>query len=215
MKTKLPFLFLLALASGNLSAQSMYHFKYEVANDAGPIFYEAFFERELNGTGFIRVIYSDPHTNDQKLIDMETADAYYKNKKGYTDSSILFFEGVNPIVIKGDNKNNYVPQVFWFKIDYATGFYEPLGITSADGNMNADGTFTYSKLLSKQDLTQELAATFFTKADGLHESHFDKESIKRTGNSHLQNNKRLYKLIFANSQENKIGTTWSRTKIKF
>ena len=213
MKAKIFFSILLFdVISNSIYAQSIYHFKYEVPAATGSVAYEAFFERDLDGTGFIRVKYINPETNKEMLIDLETEDAYYKDKKGHTDSSMLYFEGSDPEVKKGDKNNKYVPQIFWFKIDNATGYYEPWGVTSSDDNPEAEGTFTYSKLLTKEDLTQELVSGFFTKDEGLYENLFDTASVRRPTTNPLQKSVTLHLVIVANTEDNTIGTTCIRDK---
>lgn len=212
MRQKLSCLLVAAfLYSCSLSAQSLYLFKYYLHIGNEDIYYRAFFERDLDGTGFIRVKYHDKQTNQDVMLEMDTEDNYFNQSDDQKDSSILFFTGLYPEVITGDKNIHFMPQVFWFKKDSNTGFYEPWSVTLQDGSVTDEGNFTESKLLTKEDLTPQLAEEFFIQGEGLYENLVDTASVRKPTGP-VQKTIKMHVLMVANTDDNSIGTTCIKDK---
>ena len=190
----------------SVSAQSLYHFKYNFKDEKGTEYYNAFMVRFEDGTGFIRINYSDPASGEKYLVNMDIKEDYDVDEKtGITDSSLLFFTGINPVVISGDTSEGYDPDVYVFEKKENEEFYEPLKVFSMDDNEKMyEGDFTEVKLLEEKDLTEEFVSQFFFKDDDLYKSLFETSVRPLTGD---QKATTLHVVIVANTNDPDIGTT--------
>src|SRR5215471_13644126 len=100
-----PALLLAFFFCNHLAAQSLYNFKYEFKDEdeKDTEYYNAFMVRYEDGTGFIRVNFTDNANGEKYLVDMDMKESYDVNDKtGADDSSRLYFEGIDPVVLSGD-----------------------------------------------------------------------------------------------------------------
>ena len=95
--------FILGIYHSSLHAQTLYNLKYTFKGEDGDENYNALMVRYDNGTGFIRVNFSDSKTGEKYLVDMDMEEQYDVNEKtGVTDSSLLYFTkmGLQDITIR-------------------------------------------------------------------------------------------------------------------
>ncbi|MEP6596965.1 MAG: caspase family protein [Ginsengibacter sp.] len=208
MPSKYYFLLLTCLfACSKLTAQSLYNFKFNYLDDNGnKEYYNAFMVRYDDGTGFIRASYIDSATGEKYLVNMDMEESYEVNDMaGAADSSILYFEGIDPKVIMGDTTYGYDPDIFVFQNQENSEYYEPLKVLSVsdDGSM-VEGEFTESKLLTQEDLTEEFVLQFFSEDEEFYQNLFN--TTVRTLTSEEKQAK-LHLLIVANTKDVDIGST--------
>jgi hypothetical protein len=166
----LLFFFFACIAFCSLHAQSLYELKYTFKGEKGIEYYSAFMVRYDDGTGYIRVNYTEPSTGEKYLVDMDMEESYdIDGKTGVTDSSLLYFTGINPVVISGDTSEGYDPDIYVFEKKDGEDYYEPLKVYSVDDNDGiSEGDFTDVKLLSAEDLSENFVSQYFSKDEAFY-----------------------------------------------
>ena len=165
MLHKHPFMLLIAVITciSNLQAQTLYNFKYHFQGEEGTEYYNAFMVRYDDGTGFIRVNYTDSVTGEKYLVEMAMEESYDINDKTRkVDSSILYFSGIDPVVISGDTSEGYDPDIYVFERPKSSEYYEPLSVLSVgDDETVTTGDFDEVNLIEANELTEPFVLQFF------------------------------------------------------
>lgn len=170
--------------------------------------YQAFMVRNGDGTGFMRVRFTDEQTNTPVVIDMGIQEHYMGDENELdnknTDSSILVFEGYDPQVIVGNANNAYDPDMFWFYKNAQTGYFEPEAVVSIDDDNKEVVGELQMRLLNEKDLTKELMAQYFTPEENIY------TNVVEEANTRIpvaEKNTRLFLVVVANTEDITIGTT--------
>jgi hypothetical protein len=190
----------------SVRAQTLYNLKYSFKGDDGIEYYNAFMVRYDDGTGFIRVRYADPTSGEKYLVDMDMEESYEVDEKtGVTDSSVLYFSGIDPAVIEGDTAEGYDPDIYVFEKKSSSSYYEPSEVLSVgEDNSVTSGKFSSVKLLKAEDLTEDFVGQFFFKDEDFYKSLFE-TSVRQLTND--EKTVTLHLLIVANTNDPDIGTT--------
>lgn len=198
--------FVAGLAFDSLSAQTLYNLKYTFKGDKGMEYYNAFMVRYDDGTGFIRVSFSDAGTGEKYLVDMDMEESYETDEKtGAVDSNILYFNGIDPVVISGDTLEGYDPDIYIFEKNEQSGYYEPLEVLSVDADDNyTTGKFTDVNLIDKEELTEDFVLQFFSKDEDFYKDLFETSVRQLTSDEKAT---ALHLVIVANTNDPEIGTT--------
>ena len=177
------------------SSQAIYQFKYNLQKD--PTAYTAFFVRNDDGTGIIRVKYSSPQA---VLIEMDVQEEYTDMKEGQTTSDTLLYRLTNPKFISGSDKN-FQPPFLWFKRNAANNEYEPWGVTAtlADNGINPFSSVTF---LANDSLKKDLVLEYFTTQDLFYKNLFE---TRTRDLSPVEKNTKLILLVVANINDTAIG----------
>lgn len=208
MRSKVLLAVLLTLFFGiNSRAQSIYYFKYHYPQAGDTVTYQAFMVRYDDGTGFIRVHYIDDSTNQEELVEMLMQEGYDVNKKGKVDSTKLYFQGYDPIFLRGNAELGYNPDIFWFQYDNSTDYYNPWAIVSPDSATGRvdQGEYLDVKLLNQEDLTPDFVNQFFDKEEGFFQNVT--EVATGRGLTNEEKKTKMYLLIAANTLDADIGST--------
>ncbi|MEP6466887.1 MAG: caspase family protein [Parafilimonas sp.] len=194
-----------------LHAQTLYNLKYTFKGEDGDENYNALMVRYDDGTGFIRVSYADAKTGEKYLVDMDMEEQYDTDEKtGKTDSSFLYFTGIDPAVISGDTTEGYDPDTYVFKKEDNSPYYDPLEVQSTDENGNiTEGNFTDVNLIEKDELTEEFVSQFFFKDEDFYKSLFETTTRQLTSND---KETQLHLIIVANTNDPDIGSTCALDK---
>jgi hypothetical protein len=211
LRKYLLIVFIISTTFNSLHAQTLYNLKYTFDGDSGKEYYNAFMVRYDNGTGFIRVSFTD---NDEKyLVDMDMEESYEVNEKtGATDSNTLYFEGTNPVVISGDTSEGYDPDIYVFEKNKTTGYYEPDEVISVtDDESETTGKFTEVNLIDKEKLTEDFVLQFFSKDEDFYKDLFEAKTRNLTSDEKTIT---LHLLVVANTNDPDIGTTCMLDKDK-
>lgn len=167
--------------------------------------YRAFLVRQDDGTGFIRVNYTDS-TGETIWVDMEMQEGYETNKKGKVDSTKLYFQGYDPIIVKGDTSTAYYPDVFWFQLNKQSGYFEPWDVVSnSDDGTPTSGEYLEVKLLNDNDLTKDFVDQFFEPTDDFYSNATDTATARKLTPEEKKTS--LYLVIAANTNDPIIGST--------
>ncbi|QEC69518.1 caspase family protein [Panacibacter ginsenosidivorans] len=207
MPRKIYLIFFFAcIAFCSLHAQSLYEFKYTFKGEKGLEYYNAFMVRYDDGTGYIRVNYAEPSTGEKYLVDMDMEESYdIDGKTGVTDSSLLYFTGINPVIISGDTTEGYDPDIYVFEKKEDGDYYDPLKVYSVDDNDSiSEGDFTDVRLLSAEDLTEDFVSQYFFKDEPFYKGLFETTTRQLTNDEKAIT---LHVIIVANTNDPDIGTT--------
>lgn len=171
-----PFLIVLTLLlciSGY--SLTIYEINYEFKNLTDFPRYTAFLVRYGNGTGFMRVKYSDKTNTKTYVVHMEFVEVEGRSKIDGLPHLTLQFKGKSPSYIINSTKTNeiYNPDVLWFKKEANDVNFKPWGVTS----QNEDGTFEYGKILDVKvlntaDLTKSLVKNYFLENEPFYTNLF-------------------------------------------
>lgn len=202
----LLFLFLLFSVFNYLHAQTLYEFRYAFKGENGLENYKAFMLRNEDGTGFIRVNFTDETTGKTYLVDMNMEESYeIDGKTGADDSSIIYFTGIDPVVISGDTSEGYDPDIYVFYKEATSEYYEPFKVYSVgEDDEISEGDFTEVKLLEADDLTEDFVGQYFSKDEEFYKNLFE-TTVRQL--SSAEKTTTLHLVIVANTNDPDIGTT--------
>jgi hypothetical protein len=179
MKIPIKFLLLVALILISLQGFSLtiYEISYEFKKLTEFPKYTAMLVRYGNGTGFMRVRYSNKTHTQTYVVDMEFDEVEGRSRIDGLPHLTLQFKGKNPryIVNTSGIKTNeaYNPDVLWFKKRSDDKNFSPWGVTSK----NEDGTFEQGKILNVKvmntaDLTKPYVKQYFLETESFYTSLF-------------------------------------------
>ncbi len=190
--------------------QTLYNLKYSFSENGEPEQYNAFMVRYDDGTGFIRVNFSDEN-GVPYLIDMDMEEGYDLDEiSKEVDSSMLYFTGISPEEITGKTEMEYEPDIFVFKLDESGEFYDPFEVWSVGEDENITvGKFSSVELIEDDDLTEDFVLQFFTKDDEFYKALFETSVRQLTSD---QKKATLNLVIVANTNDPSIGSTCSLDK---
>ena len=215
MKLRASLLTVFLILSSLLYSQTIFVFDYFYGDDdADKQVFKAMLLRYDDGTGIIRVRWEDKDGKLQ-LTEMDMEEDYYGESPSDgkpIDSSILVFGGYNSRVILGTSIVN--PDEFWFVKDKNTGFYELESIFEYDEDQKEDeedneATFTGYKLISDEELTEDLVKLFFKEDEEFYKNRFTATVRPLT---QQQNKAKLHLIIVANTNDPSISASTEADK---
>ncbi len=179
-----PFIFFaLLLFSFQSHSLTIYEISYEFKNITEFPKYTAMLVRYGNGTGFMRVKYSNKTNTETYVVDMVFNEVEGRSKIDGLPHLTLQFKGEKPKYIKNGTKDkvdSYNPDILWFKKESTDKNFKPWGVTS----INTDGTFEYGKILNVKvmntaDLTKAYVKAYFLETESFYTNLFspDKTNI--------------------------------------
>jgi hypothetical protein len=185
-------------------SQTVYELSYSFGEGDQKMESRAFLVRNDDGTGFIRSLFYDPASKQMQLMEMLMEEHFGTDAKGNEDTSLLVFEGRDPHLLVGTN--TYTPDVFVFKWNEESGFYEPFAVISPGegGAEDVEGEFTDARLIEDKDLTEEFVLEFFREDDEFYINRFKTEVRTLTPQ---QKQTRLFLVVVANTEDLTIGKT--------
>ncbi len=217
---KKPFLFVaVLLVSLQSYSLTIYEISYEFKNLTEFPKYTAMLVRYGNGTGFMRVRYSNKTNSETYVVDMQFNEVEGRSKIDGLPQLTLQFKGENPKYIMNGTKEKqeaYNPDVLWFKKQASDKNFKPWGVTS----VNTDGTFEYGKILSvkvmnTEDLTKTFVKNYFLESESFYTNLFkpaQKEEVvikpKETNSNPTPANTtptKLHFILVANTNDPRIG----------
>ncbi len=201
-------------------SQALYEFDYSFDIKNIKEEYKAFFVRNDDGTGFVRVRFTNPETKQIDLVEMQIEEHFDVDKNGDTDSTVLVIETYKPQIINGNKLDGYSPDYFWFKKFEKDGFFEPWVVVSPDVNEIHEGTINKVRLLEQADLTQELVLQYFNADEPFYINLFEASirTPKRPVNAApgdggspsgvmSATTAKLFMILVANTNDPSIGST--------
>ena len=180
-----PFLFIsILLFSIKSYSLTIYEITYEFKNLTEYPKYTAMLVRYGNGTGFMRVRYSNKANTETFVVDMQFNEVEGRSKIDGLPHLTLQFKGENPKYIVSGSKVKqevYNPDVLWFKKESTDKNFKPWGVTS----LNSDGTFEYGKILfvkviNTEDLTKTFVKNYFLPTESFYTNLFSRAQTQPT-----------------------------------
>jgi hypothetical protein len=203
LKHRITIFFATLILSITGDSQTIYELEYTFGEGAAKMENRAFLVRNDDGTGFIRSVYVDPTNKELHIVEMLMEEHYGADENGQEDTTQLVFEGKDPHLILGSNA--YPPDIFVFKLNDETGYYEPFAVLSPnDDGSHVEGEFNNARLLEDNDLTEDFVLEFFTKEDEFYINRFATEVRTLTD---AQKKTRLFLILVANTEDITIGKT--------
>src|SRR6266536_728049 len=198
MKSKLMLILTLAFViSTAVYSQSLYHVQYNFHNPGDSITYHAFLVRFDDGSGLLRVRYIMPETSQDILIETDLEEQNVLEQSGMPDTSVLVLKATNPRFIVGDDKIKFNPPVFLFKMNPASGYFEPSGIVASEQNTGMSAsTFFSAQLIERAALTKDFVLQFFSEDEDFFLNLFN---LSTRGLTPVEKNTKLYLLIVADT----------------
>jgi hypothetical protein len=174
-----------------------------------------------NGTGFMRVKFSNKAKTENYLVDMQFNEVEGRSKIDGLPHLTLQFKGENPKYIKNGSsvkQEAYNPDVLWFRKESTDKNFKPWGVTS----LNIDGTFEYGKILDVKvintaELTKLFVKKYFLETESFYTNLFSPAktnpvTIKPpvTGNTDpikptVATSAKLHFILVANTNDPRIG----------
>jgi hypothetical protein len=195
---------LFIVLSSSLYSQSIYELDYYFQVENVREDYRAFMYCNGDGTGFIRVRYFNKATNTDFLVDMDMKEDYGRDKDGNIEYNKMVFMGTDPFIIMGDTNFNYSPDLFWFKVNEQTGYFEPWGVVAVEDGKQYNGIYTNMNFIEMEDLTPDFVLQYFTKEDGFYQNLFVPK-IRPGGNA--PKGAMLHFISVTNTEDDQIGQT--------
>lgn len=208
LKLKLLILIAFTLIVNIAKSQTLYEYDYYFQEKNVKDYYKAFFRRYDDGTGFVRVAFTDPDSKLYTVVELKLQEHYDVDDNGYVDSNLLIVETYDPVVLFGDKRNGYDPDFFCFQKSENGDFYEPITVLSPDEKDKLhEGVITNVRLLESDDLTKELVRQYFSPEEPFYKNIFEAStrSLERKNNS--INEAKLHLIIVANTEDASIGST--------
>ena len=178
MKSRLTLSFaLLILLHTAADSQTIYRLRYKspVAGDAAT--YDAFFSLSSNGTGIIRINSSA----NKATAEMEIKEQYALTQDGMLDTTVMLYEGMNPIIVRGDPKAVFVPLIFWFRLTDTV--FEPWAVSDTSAKIAPSvKNFISADFIKSQDMARnkKLVLAYFADTSAYYKYLFDPGSSIKT-----------------------------------
>ncbi len=192
----------LLLFAGRITgkAQDIYLLKYKSPDVNDMTTYNAFFSLSANGTGIVRV---KPVNNSNLTVEMKFQEQYATDKEGLPDTAKLVYQGMDPVIVKGDKNINFVPVTFLFKIN-KNNFFDPWAVTTVSGNSAPSETNLISAdFIKSQDLAKnkDLVASFFADTSTYYRNLFGPKSRGGMLTPEEKKNTHMYLIVVASTND--------------
>jgi len=202
MKKRTFFFVLLILCCKISFSQTLYEFNYHYGDTAAADKYKALVLRNPDGTGIMRIVFSDDDEN-MNIVEVAIEESYADNDDGSVDSNTLVLVGLNVVPVVGDT-TGFTADHFGFTRNNE-GVFEPSEVfTFTIENKVLEGFFDNVRLINEADLTEEFVLQFFTKDEEFYKSLFETQTRNLDAN---EKKTRLFLLLVANTNDKKIGKT--------
>lgn len=208
----------------SLYAQCMYEYCYTYTYAGGYTEnYKALVVRNEDGQGFIRLKFTYPKDNQERLFDLELKQFYGLTEPAPgqpADSTKIILSGYDPQLIKGPPYTFY-NESFLLEYDFNKGYYVPTGVAreirNADKNYYVYGKINYIRFIQESDLTKEFVSLYFDEQDEIYKNLFKQdELINETRAMTVANatGVKMHLIFVANTEDGKIGKSCEVDKEK-
>lgn len=206
MKQRIITLFLLfSVIASTGNSQSIYKLQYNFNQADDSITYRGIFIRYSTGEGLMRIKYIDPATKQWEIAELETTEEFLSDASGNPDVNILITKAVRSGII-GDSTKQFNSPFFISRIDKATGYFEPTGISRTDNDpAKPKGAVFTASLLRQDQVTKSWVTEFFNKNDEFVINFFKPKS--RGGFTLFPDEKKIkiHLLLVADTKDKHIG----------
>ena len=198
---------LACMAAITAPAQSLYHLRYNFHTSADTVSYHAFLVRFEDGTGLLRVRYF-PEPNKDVLVETDIEDQAITNQSGMADTTLLALKATNPRYIIGEDRTKFTVPNFIFKLNPATGYFEPASVTLSGETIETSAATTFvSELIERATLTKNFILQFFSEDEEFFTNLFNNNT---RGLTPLEKTTKLHLLIVADTLDQEIGSSCAK-----
>lgn len=201
MKARLISILLLLFTSSFIAqSQDIYLLKYRSPDVNDKTTYDAFFSLSANGTGIVRV---KPVGNNNLTAEMTFQEQYATDNDGMPDTTKLVYQGMEPVIVKGDKNSKFSPVTFWFKIN-KSNFFDPWTVTDVSGKPASSGNNLISaEFIKNQDLGKfrEVVSIFFADTSMYYKNLFGSRSKGGMLSPEEKKNTHLYMVVVASTND--------------
>ncbi len=205
-------------------AQSMYEYCYTYTYAGGYTEnYKALIVRNEDGQGFIRMKFTYPKDNIERLFDLEMKEYYGTTNTAngqIVDDKKIVLDGYDPELIRGPAYTFY-NECFLLEYDFNKQQYIPTGVRrevrNNNGNFLIYGTINYIKPIDEKDMTKEFVKLYFDEQDEIYQNLFNQQAlVNQTRDMTVPNVSavKMHLIFVANTNDGKIGKTCEVDKDK-
>lgn len=204
MRVRLISFFLLLVAGRSvMHSQDIYLIKYKSPDTTDKTTYNAFFSLSANGTGIVRV---KPVNNNNLTVEMTFQEQYAVDKEGMPDTTQLLYQGMDPVIVKGDKTINFAPVIFWFRIN-KDNLFDPWAVTTVSEQLApAEHNLIAAEFIKNQDLlkNKDLVAGFFADTSAYYKNLFSPKSRGGMLTPDEKRNTHLYLVVVASTNDSTL-----------
>ncbi|MBP6686774.1 MAG: caspase family protein [Lacibacter sp.] len=161
----------LVVCSTAITAQSIYHFQYNLTATDSSTTYEAFFVRNSSAGGFVRILHKNASAQST-IVEMKMKEQFVQGTGSIIDPSIVYYKATQPNVIDGDEEQTIDSISFWFSLNTQSNSFEPSKITVYTGGKEVDAELTKAELQNSASLSKDVVLRFFDESDPLYITMF-------------------------------------------
>lgn len=214
------FISLACLCHQQLLAQTIYRCSYDAINvhTGEPQHQEAFIVRFDDGTGFVRVHFTDSKGHSDAVVDLditESVETFKAESRDQQDTTFMLLQGENPEMMRGNMSEKFPLIAFGFYED-SEGYYVPWKVFRGDllhdpADQIQVLEYAEAELLTEEDLTEELVARFFEKSEGFYTSLFN---VTTRPVRPVQSGTAMHLIVVADTQDEEIGPTCEKDRLR-
>src|SRR5258705_6121800 len=188
--------------SFTVHSQDIYLLKYKSPDVNDKNIYTAFFSLSANGTGIVRI---KPVNNNNLTVEMTFQEQYATDTAGMPDTTILVYQGMDPVIVRGDKKIKFIPVTFWFNIN-KDNFFDPWDVTAVSGiPALSENNLISAEFIKNQDLAKnrDLVSGFFADTS----AYFKNIFVKGKGgmlSSDEKRNTHMYLVVVASTNDSTL-----------
>ena len=137
---------------------------------------------------------------------MEIREQYALTQDGMLDTTVMLYEGMNPIIVKGDPKAVFVPLIFWFKLTDTV--FEPWAVSDTSAKIAPSvKNFISADFIRSQDMARnkKLILTYFADTSAYYKYLFDPTKSKGVQLTPDERKKyRMFLLVVASTEDSHL-----------
>lgn len=191
-------------ASFSCISQSLYEFEYRFTHVGDSTIYKAFFIRNEDGSGLLRIRYQQPVSKELVLVELNMQEEIAGAEQGSTVvPKKTYYQPLDTLFLIGDPSLSFTAPVFWYTLNELTGLFEPSAFSRFGEPFTPnEDRFIHSKLLLMHQLEKKTVLQYFTKDEPIYKNLFE-PSVR--GLSEDEKKTTLYYLGIANTNDPIIG----------
>ena len=194
MKTLLSIFFITICLAGH--TQTIYRLKYKSPIAGDTTIYDTYFSISSNGTGFARVRSAD----GKAITAMEITEQYAIDANGAPDTTLLVYEGMNPVVVKGSKKTPFPLHSFWFKIN-SQKLFDPWGVSVPASPAPAEYNFTSALFINDITKNRDTVLQFFADTSEYYKNMFGPKSRGGSLSAEERKKTKMHLIVLASTKD--------------
>ncbi len=137
---------------------------------------------------------------------MEIKEQYALTQDGMLDTTVMLYEGMNPIIVRGDPKAVFVPLIFWFRLTDTV--FEPWAVSDTSAKIAPSvKNFISADFIKSQDMARnkKLVLAYFADTSAYYKYLFDPTKSKGVQLTPDERKKyRMFLLVVASTEDSHL-----------